>query len=261
MLHRILSAILLCIYFHEVHCTDESVPGNSRKLIRKRDGPVSASVLDKNFNPSISTENEAGLKLSDEEELFLRYLQAETSLSFSYEYPSSVPSQIPTAFPSQTPTVPPGTPTKKPTTPAPNNQPTQAPNNQPTQAPNNQPTQAPNNQSCKSSGVKFRLGGPGSATKKSCKWVGARPNKKARRCAYTDVKSHCPDECGACSQYACKDSDKFWFLWGKKNKLKKARTCNWVKRKKQLTPKRCGKNGVAATCRETCGWCTNNGMN
>jgi hypothetical protein len=84
--------------------------------------------------------------------------------------------------------------------------------------------------------------------------VGRKAARVQRRCSYKNVDSHCPNECGTCDKYACTDSKKAWFYWGKKGGGI-PRTCEFVKRKPRLIEKRCGRNGVAATCRETCGWC------
>lgn len=240
-MHYTIPLLLLWIKLHVAHCSEESGLNNSkRKIGRKREGGTGTQstllqnnkIIDNNKHINdITNDRDERIHLNEEEELFLRYLQQEVSTSYSYA-PSRAPSKSP---------VTPGEPTPAPT-----------PNPNP-----DAPTPAPNpTSSCKNSGVKFRLGGEESTKKKNCKWVATKPDKVARRCAYTDVKSHCPNACGTCDQYACKDSEKFWFYWGKEGS--RARSCAWVKRKPWKIPFRCGKNGVAATCRETCGWCENN---
>jgi len=226
---RCILSIIFCIVF--INGVDAKDNG-SEKLVRKRN----RRVADEGRNPNSSNFNQEQLNLSEEEELFLRYLQAENSFSFSYPTPS------PTSAPTPTP----GTPTSAPTTSVPTPV---------TPAPTTAPNSPPSILTCKNSGVKFRIGGNGSIKRRGCKWVSNNPNKLIRRCKYSGVKSHCPNECGTCNKYACKDSESFWFLWGLKNR-NRPRSCEWVRRKANKIFKRCGKNGVAATCRETCGWCS-----
>ena len=66
----------------------------------------------------------------------------------------------------------------------------------------------------------------------------------------SDLASHCPYACGACSEYQCSDS-KATFLVGKNEK-----DCAWLeKMKPSKRAARCSKQSYANTCRKTCNSC------
>jgi len=66
----------------------------------------------------------------------------------------------------------------------------------------------------------------------------------------SDLASHCPYACGACSEYQCSDS-KATFLVGKNEK-----DCAWLeKMKPSKRDARCSKQWLANTCRKTCNIC------
>lgn len=96
---------------------------------------------------------------------------------------------------------------------------------------------------CKDSPLKFMVN---IHNRKTCRWVG---NKPWKRCKKEGVASHCPETCGQCETYQCKDSQVRWYP---PNNTEKNRKCGWVDRKRV---KRCRASGVSETCRETCGVC------
>mmetsp|Transcript_8055 Transcript_8055/g.12176 ORF Transcript_8055/g.12176 Transcript_8055/m.12176 type:complete len:249 (-) Transcript_8055:262-1008(-) len=205
-------------------------------LTRKRDAPLPAALLNV-VNKDHPRRQE--VKLSEEEEMFLRYLQEATSHSQSYDAPSEAPTKtgvLPSKSPSQSPS--------------------QSPTEAPTKAPvTSSPTKVATTAapvaggSCKDSGTKFVLSNDTGAEKKlkGCEWVGN--NQTEKRCGYKGVASHCPNTCGACAAYSCADSEKGFVKWGKN---KKTFTCEWVKKNASVITKRCNMTGIAATCRETC---------
>jgi len=80
---------------------------------------------------------------------------------------------------------------------------------------------------------------------RGCDWVG---NKKYR-CDKEDLASHCRLTCGKCG--VCDDSYvRFKVV---KDGKRIARDCGWVENKQ--TNIRCGYEGVAETCPETCNSC------
>lgn len=97
------------------------------------------------------------------------------------------------------------------------------------------------NQNCVDSQLRFLVNGKG----RFCTWVAAKNTSK--RCAKGGgaVSSHCPLTCGTCAQHECADASKRFYLTN--GNLK---SCTWVARTQTIT--RCGKTGVALTCRETC---------
>ncbi|GFH51681.1 predicted protein [Chaetoceros tenuissimus] len=259
----------------------------SAELSRKREAATPESLGKEQSVPITQ------LKLTEEEELFLRYLQEDSSHSFSLSGPTASPSHSPSASPSA--------------------KPSPSPSKSPTRAPiigTRSPTKAPVGDSpgvCKDSGCAVERiadfsgrklqAAVGSITTRSCKWVGRKNTTK--RCSYKYMTSHCPDTCGTCSLYQCSDSLATFYLWqsdketcaslaaltdvkiekfcryktvagkcpvtcgacsksdkdcadsDKEFRLKtKKRTCTHVANK----PKLCNKNGVAATCRKTCGY-------
>ena len=155
--------------------------------------------------------------LSEEEELFMRYLQQEV-LSTSYA-PSAKPSNNPTKSPTPAPTM--------------------------------APVTGPTSSSCIDSGVKFKRTGDEGVKKKSCAWVGQFPNRISTRCAYKNIDSHCPVTCGTCDKFECEDSAKVFYLWNNPDTFKE-KDCTWVGLSTEI---RCAHRGVKSTCRKTCGYC------
>jgi len=75
-------------------------------------------------------------------------------------------------------------------------------------------------------------------------------NNKPYRCNNEGIISHCPVTCNGCD--TCQDSEARFKLV--KDGRRIARNCDWVATKK--TAIRCGYEGVAETCRDTCDACT-----
>ncbi|GFH59958.1 hypothetical protein CTEN210_16434 [Chaetoceros tenuissimus] len=165
--------------------------------------------------------------------------------------PSSSPSSLPSMQPSKT-----NKPSAKPSA-SPSSKPSAKPSVSPSSKPSAKPSAKPSiNQgdNCKDSGVKFKkkINADGEYKKRSCAWLLRKPEKTLSRCESGNkqkIKKHCPNACGACEQYKCADSEKKWFLWGDEEKM---RNCKWVGEDPGKIARRCGKNGVAATCRATC---------
>lgn len=251
-------ALLASLTPLQAHASSSLAENNKvEALTRKREAPLPAALLDGETNHQQQEE----VKLTDEEELFLRYLQTEISTSYSYA-PSAAPTVAVTNSPTKSPVkAPTRAPTKSPVK-APSRAPTETPStadtNSPTKAPSTTTTSAPSvSESCKDSGSKFLLasGTTGRLRKRSCTWVGkSTVANTAKRCSYNGVNSHCPNTCGACATYQCADSEKRFVKWGKNDK---PRSCLWVGRKAALLSKRCGIKGFTATCRKTCSYSGN----
>ena len=163
--------------------------------------------------------------------------------------PSARPSATPTNAPTKSPVKGTASPTKAPTK-SPvkeTGSPTKSPITSGTTSPvaTNSPTNI--SSSCKDAGVKFKL----KDKRRGCRWVRKKPDKIARRCNFKNVDSHCPNSCGKCAEFGCKDSARKFYLWGKD----KLQTCDWVNKKPGKRARRCKKNGVMATCRESCRYC------
>ena len=200
----------------------------SSSLSRKRNTKMDLHHNNHIHDVPEAAKHAAETKLTEEEEVFLRYLQQEVSASYA---PSAKPSNNPTKSP----------------TPAPTPDPTPAPTPAPTKAPVSGPTSS----GCIDSGVKFKRTGDAGVKKKSCKWVGKKPNRVSRRCAYKDIDSHCPVTCGTCDQFECVDSKKVFYLWNNPDTFKE-KDCTWVGLSTEI---RCAHRGVKSTCRKTCGYC------
>ncbi len=104
-------------------------------------------------------------------------------------------------------------------------------------------------QSCVDSTIRLRIFKPdGSRIFRNCNWV-AR-NDVENRCSFDGVSESCPLTCNSCDE--CVDSPlrlKIVKASGKKI----SRGCSWVANR---PGGRCGLDGVANTCRATCGTCS-----
>jgi hypothetical protein len=203
----------------------------NEELQRKRKSPVFSAKDSLNL-----ADNDVAKEiLTEDEEDFLRFLQSET-LSYA---PSAAPSSRRTKAPvASTPA-----PTKAPTV-----APTKAPTVAPTKAPVSPPTMAPvAPPTCVDSPLKFKLNGTAGLKRRGCIWVGRKADKLARRCAYKNVTTHCPQTCGQCDKLACVDSTKKF--WIRRNDTRE-RTCNFVADRNSDI--RCAHPGVTSTCRKTC---------
>jgi len=213
-------------------------------LTRKRDAPLPAGAL-----LNANKDNHQEVELSEQEELFLRYLQEATSHGDSMSMPTAAPTGVTGKNPTKAPSK---APVKAPSA-APSAAPTKAPTRLPTvgtRAPTRLPTVGG---SCKDSGTKFLLTtDQGVRKKRSCNWVGK--NNSDKRCGYKNVASHCPDTCNQCAAYKCADSARKFVKWGKNDKPK---SCDWVKRKPNKLAHRCDMKGFRATCRASCNYVGN----
>ena len=99
---------------------------------------------------------------------------------------------------------------------------------------------------CSDSPHRFKVVKDGKTIRRVCSWVANHPGAK---CLLDGVSSHCPSTCGTCD--TCADSSmQFRFVVGDNDKY---RTCEWVARKS--TKWRCAMDGIADSCRKTCGTC------
>lgn len=209
-------------------------------LSRKREGSLPESFIT-SADDNVNVSPVAALKLTEEEELFLRYLQEESSHSLSAPTvsPSSKPSALPSAEPSASPS-------KKPTS-SPSKNPTRPPVVG-TFSPTKAPVQAPvltgdaqtefqrmqeNTSTLTYEGHLYKL--------VDCDFVRKKPSV---RCVMDKVKSHCPVACSA-SQYLNEDSAATFYAPDVRE-----RTCKWVAKR---TEKRCKKKNYVAHCPKSCG--------
>jgi hypothetical protein len=216
-------------------------------LTRKRETALPASSL---ANESYDKQYEA-TELSEEEKLFIRYLEEDSShsLSFSMASPSSTPTiRVPTSSPSVRPT---SRPSSKPSS-KPSSSPSRSPTLKPTKQPVGSPVSSPD---CVDSTAQFQKLAeekssttPGGSLYKlvDCAWVG---KKVEVRC--TDkAKSHCPATCNSCndSLRALKDEDSSATFYSPDTKEK---TCKFVQKNPE---KRCKKNNMDTIyCPQSCG--------
>lgn len=207
-------------------------------LARKREGSLPESFIT-SADDNVNVSPVAALKLTEEEELFLRYLQEDSSHSFSLSGPTASPSSKPSARPSAKPTA------------SPSKRPTSSPSKNPTRPPvvgTFAPTKAPvitgdaqtefqkmqeNTSTLTYNGDLYRL--------VDCDFVRKKPSV---RCDMDKVKSHCPVACSA-SQYMNEDSTAVFY-----SPDVRERTCKWVAKN---TEKRCKKKNYVAYCPNTCG--------
>ena len=239
--------------------------GGIGPLTRKRTHPISADSLKSSHEDSIRKEElsivDDSSGFTEDELIFLRFLQAEVSTSTSYSYdPSSSPSSPPNGNPTKAPTkTPTKAPTKSPST-TPDN-PTKAPTKPPSPPTPTPPTSAPissptsngtpsptHSQSPTGSGLKCRdsmAPFDQKGVKRVCAWVARR---KKYRCRRMGLQRHCPVTCDKCNEFRCMDSKKTFYLFNGN-----AKKCEWAKKKR--TRRRCKKAGVTTTCRATCGFC------
>jgi len=113
-----------------------------------------------------------------------------------------------------------------------------------TVAPTMNPTSSQGPRQCQDSTLKIKV----NSVKRTCGWVGKKPEQTQLRCQKPGVASHCQKTCGACM--LCRDS-------GKRFELKETldyQSCSWVERTSKKS--RCMMEGVADTCRRTCGTCS-----
>ena len=107
-----------------------------------------------------------------------------------------------------------------------------------TSAPVTSPVLSPTTSSCSDSPLMFKRG----KHKRTCDWVGSKPDKIEKRCSKKGVGTHCPVTCNV----TCTDSMKRFYIESKDKWVK----CKWVARKN--TSFRCQMNGVSETCTDTC---------
>lgn len=229
------------IAIYIAYCNITNVIAQNEILSRKRG--TSLTALEKDYNTPGSSPI-AAIQLSEEEELFLRYLQQDSSHSFSMAAPSSSPSQRPSARPSALPTS------------KPSSGPSQWPSNSPTRPPTEgtfPPTPAPVPQVCVDSSATYQKLTPVASTTTSngaiyklydCDWVAEKNTE--RRCEMEKWKSHCPVACNACDDYQNEDSMNTFYAPDVRK-----RNCNWIKKQ---TRSRCKLSKVASVyCQKTCG--------
>ena len=100
---------------------------------------------------------------------------------------------------------------------------------------------------CTDSLLRFRFDWNNGKISRSCAWVANKDT--LMRCNAEGVSSMCPAICNTCN--TCVDSSlRFRFDW---NNGKISRSCTWVANKDTLI--RCNAEGVAESCRATCGLC------
>ena len=253
LLH-LLPLLLLC---------PDSIFGQER-LVRKREGPLPAAVVIENKferNQPAETTN-----LTKDEEQFLRFLQEQSSHSFSYA-PSAVPSKAgttkaPTESPSTSPTE---SPSKSPTT-SPSKSPTESPSKSrtksPTESPSKEgaPTKSPSNVTpspTKSSAptdtacLDDQTFSYSENSVRTCANIDKQQFRRDIYCRYAEVQEACERTCGQC----CYDSPDFSFVVRGDNK-----SCLWIKKKAIRVGKYCGVedgNGLLVQdhCPEACEIC------
>lgn len=109
------------------------------------------------------------------------------------------------------------------------------------------PVPAPTSNSCVDSPLRFKLTWNGKNIARNCIWVTNKLTSK--RCAVEGVSAMCPKTCNTCD--VCKDtSSRFKLVF---NDKKITRSCEWVSNR--FTEIRCTSDGVAESCRATCGVC------
>ena len=92
---------------------------------------------------------------------------------------------------------------------------------------------------CTDPELKFKMKKNPPKKYRTCDWVADDPEKRCK----SEIKKTCPDACGKCKKYKCKDSPL-------KFKVKKEkRDCEWISKKPR---KRCEIPGVALACPGTC---------
>ena len=125
-----------------------------------------------------------------------------------------------------------------------------SPTSSPTESPVASTTPAPTSSttsSCGDSTLRFKLTWNSKKITRGCDWVANKAT--VQRCAVDGVSAMCSDTCGTCS--TCADSNvRMKFTW---NDKKITRDCGWVANKATL--QRCAVDGIANSCRATCGQC------
>merc|ERR1740124_577703 len=144
--------------------------------------------------------------------------------------PSSIPSTLPSVTLSSTPSIIPST--------LPSSMPSSLPSKSLSSSPSTIPSVSPSVY-CADSSLQFKAQDPnGTEYDLKCIWVTSAADI---RCAYNDVKTHCPVTCGTCDP--CSDSKAEFYFQGKLS------TCVIANEKK------CKRTGIFHTCRATCGNC------
>lgn len=119
----------------------------------------------------------------------------------------------------------------------------------PTKAPVAAPSAPSVSDQCVDSPLRIKIPVDDQMVARSCEWVARK--KTDERCAILGVSDTCPSACETCG--TCSDSPlRIKFLMEGETK-KIARSCEWVARTK--TEERCLIDGMADTCRATCGSC------
>merc|ERR1740124_1756160 len=144
--------------------------------------------------------------------------------------PSSIPSTLPSVTLSSTPLIIPSS--------LPSSMPSSLPSKSLSSSPSTIPSVSPSVY-CADSSLQFKAQDPnGTEYDLKCIWVTSIADI---RCAYNDVRTHCPVTCGACDP--CSDSRAEFYFQGILS------TCVIANEKK------CKRTGIFHTCRATCGNC------
>ena len=109
-------------------------------------------------------------------------------------------------------------------------------------------TEGPTVTGCLDSPLQFIM--PNNGKRRSCNWVGNKPELVAKRCSRARAYKHCQKMCNP-TNCLCVDSEFQWVI--KRNG--EIKSCEWVGRKPDTVARRCAINGVKRTCRKTCGVC------
>ncbi len=101
---------------------------------------------------------------------------------------------------------------------------------------------------CNDSTLRFRINWNSKWITRGCTWIGNK--QTVERCNIAGVRPHCSKTCDSCS--TCTDSTlRIKLMW---NGNLITRSCIWVANKSTIL--RCAVEGVANSCRKTCGVCS-----
>ncbi len=111
----------------------------------------------------------------------------------------------------------------------------------------------PLNLGCSDSPLKFAVETVGgSLLPYSCS-LAAR-NLDTLNCSGNVAATHCPKTCGACNQYECSDAEGVFF-YGRSGDKKSLKCSKLKKMSEDKRNRKCKKDNVKLTCRETCNLC------
>ena len=181
-------------------------------LERKRDGSLPAAAITVN-----AFEIDKTAKLTEDEEIFLRLLQAENSFSM----PTPAPTPVTAPFP----------------TPAPTSAPVKAPS-----APTSAPVKAPTgfDGDCVNDSD-YRWNG---SKNQSCKWIRNIESRRQEYCREQGVRDACPQSCGLC----CENDSSYTFT----SSEGRVRGCWYVGRTAEQKQKYCDKYLNKRMVRDAC---------